>query len=158
MIALNAAHWLEHTLWPIARTAAAIREDHDLDRLLAEPRPPPDLEGGSNSLARMYAEELPLLGATLLACELARTPRATATRRLIEALIWRDAYDLACARDLVASMGMAGVSDDEFTDRHIAALEVWDRWKCTNDPALSALLTFVADSGAYALEPDAPGP
>lgn len=154
MIAINAAHWLEHTLWPIARAAAALPDDPDLDQLLTQPRDPPDLVGGSNSLARMYAEGLPLLGATLLACQLARSPRATAIRRLIEALVWRDAYELACARDLVTSMGMAGVQDDEYTDRHIATLEVWERWMDTHDRVQQEILTFASDSGAYALDPD----
>lgn len=154
MIALEAAHWLEHTLWPVARAAAAVPEGVGLDELLDRAHAAPDPRSGSYPLACALAEELPLLGATLMACELARSPRAAAIRELIDALIWRDAFELACARDLVVAMGMAGVRDDEFTDRHIAAIEVWDRWKGTAEEVEAAVLSFVASSGGLVFGPD----
>lgn len=150
MIAINAAYWLEHTLWPIARAASGMPEEQVLDTLLDRAHTPPDAQDASYPLARFLAEELPLLGATLLACELACSPRATSIARLINALIWRDAFDLACARDLVVDVG----PDDDFMDRHIAALEVWERWKATGDQVEGEMLTFMANSGGYALDPD----
>ncbi len=150
MIAINAAHWLEHTLWPIARVASGTPEDQALDTLLDQAHTPPNTDDASYPLACILAEALPLLGATLLACELARSSRATSIARLIIALIWRDAFDLACARDLVIDAGYF----DDFEDRHIAAIEVWERWQATGDQVQGEMLTFMASSGGYALEPD----
>lgn len=153
MIAINAAHWLEHTLWSIARAASGMPEDQALDILLDRVHMPPNSKDASYPLARFLAEELPLLGATLLACELARSPRATSIARLIIALIWRDAFDLACARDLVIDTAGFGGFDD-FEGRHIAAIELWARWQANSDQVEGEMLTFMASSGGYALEPD----
>jgi hypothetical protein len=152
MIAINAAYWLEHTLWPIARGASGMPEDQALDSLLDQAHAPPDTRDASYPLACLRAEELPLLGATLLASELARSPRATSIARLIIALIWRDAFDLACARDL--AFDTAGFGFDDYEDRHIAAIEVWQRWQATSDQARREMLNFIADSGGYAFDPD----
>ena len=154
MIQINAEHWLVHTLWPIARAAAGLPDDAPID----EAPPAPELHDGCSDLAMLHATQLPLLGAVMLACELARTPTAATLGRHIRALIWRDAYDLASARDLVVSLGMAGETWDEMTDRHIAAIEVWERWTATNDAVEAERDRFLSDCVDYAFEEDAFSP
>ena len=154
MIQINAEHWLVHTLWPIARAAAGLPDDAPID----EAPPAPEQNDGSADLARLYAIDLPLLGAVMLACELARTPTAATLGRHIRALIWRYAFALASARDLVVSLGMAGETWDEMTDRHIAAIEVWERWMATNDAVEAERDRFLADCADYAFEDDAFSP
>ena len=151
MIQINAEHWLVHTLWPIARAAAGLPDDTSID----EAPPTPELNDGSAELAQQYALGLPLLGAVMLAYELSRTQTAATLGRQIRALIWRDAYALASARDLVVSLGMAGETWDEMTDRHIAAIEVWERWTATNDAVEAERDRFLSDCADYAFEDDA---
>lgn len=151
MITINAEHWLVHTLWPIARAAAGLPDDAPID----ETPPTPELNDGSADLAVQYALGLPLLRAVMLAYELARTPTAATVGRHIRALIWRDAYALASARDLVVSLGMSGETWDEMTDRHIAAIEVWERWMATNDAVEAERDRFLSDCADYAFEEDA---
>lgn len=154
MIQINAEHWLVHTLWPIARAAAGLPDDAPMDETL----PAPELHNAAAELARYYVAELPMLGAALLASELARTPAAATLGRHIRDLLWRDAFDLASTRDLVVSLGMAGDSWDEMTDRHIAAIERWERWTATNDAVEAERDRFLADCADYAFEDDAFSP
>ncbi|MCK6524803.1 hypothetical protein L6R49_25650 [Myxococcota bacterium] len=154
MIRINAEYWLEHTLWPIARAAAGLPDDAEPD----PPEEPPDRQSGAADLALQHAAALELLGAVHLACELARTPRACALGRAVRALIWRDALALASARDLVVSIGMAGETWDEMTDRHILAIEVWARWTATDEAVAAARGRFLADCAEYAFEDDAFSP
>jgi hypothetical protein len=58
-IALNAEHWLEHTLLPLALAAARVPGDLPLEGLLQAAEAEPDSKNASYPLACMFAEQRP---------------------------------------------------------------------------------------------------
>jgi hypothetical protein len=146
-LATNAADWLEQRLFPIAISAARLPEGTTLDDVLNLHLSQPDHASYAHSMAVMHCASLHLLSVTLIATELAQNERATQIAQCIIGLMWRDAFELAIARDLDFDSGTAGFPTAEFELRHDVAQEIWERWQQTDAEVGSAAASFFQACG-----------
>lgn len=146
-IAKLAAEWIEVELFHIAVAAARLPERTTVEEVLALALPQPDHAFYANSMAVLRCAEVQLLGATLMAAELARSERAADVARCITGLMWRAALEVAVARDLDVDTSLSGFPSGDFQLRHDLAQQVWEIWQATDAEVREATARFFLACG-----------
>jgi hypothetical protein len=125
--------WMESTLLPMALSAAG-----------HPPQPhPATICEQTREQAGAWIDDRSLLGAAVIARDLARSPRADQLFERIERTLLNDAIELAIARDLAFDVTLDGVDDANVRAREEAAGRCWKRWEATDGRVQQELVAFV---------------
>lgn len=139
----TALHWLEEILLPIAISAAGLPPEMEIENFILNASDEPNITIGIED----YINDLLIIGASVIANQLANNQRAKRILQCIRTLIVQDAIELINARELAFDTNLEGIDNSEFELRYRRAEEKWEHWKSTDHKILIETEHFIRKCG-----------